>query len=647
MPYRHRVLLGSLGDDIHTVGIKLIQQTLVDDGYFVKFLGIQNNLISFFEAAADYEIIMISSLNGHSYLYLNEFASLMGRFKETFRNEQKIWYLGGNIALNQDPRTVEKRYMESGFTRVFVKPVKTDEILAYLQKDIHLHDVKPHDVPGRMWNASCKEDKGARLATDTMQSEADFYLERNSVLHEWKTGAEVRSSDVRKVHRNVKNLASTLYQAKCHSQVPLIQPRTGVATIPKQKKLLETLGEHAMDISSVQLDAACRVNNFTDAEKYMLESEASQKSLLNGFPVPVHGPSGLSQIIKVLDKPFQVRGGGPDHRFVYETSIAGGATGVEGGFLCYLMPYNKDKPPSESLKYWKYVDMLVGQYQKQYGISINREYFGTLTATLIEPCIPIVINIVQAILSAKSGVKSITVGYAEQGNRIQDIASMQVMEELTHFYLKKNGLQHYELSTVFHQYMAAFPKSEQASEQLIHESSVTAALAGATKIMTKTPVESIKIPSVEENIRGVKITRSAWKAAETTRINAVQLENEKKLITEEVVSIMKAIEDMGNGEYSRGIILAFQFGIIDIPFCPNMHAKGEVITFRGIDGAVRFANCKGFPFSKKVMEFHNEELELRKQYDRESKLSQIISKDVTRIWEEDYKYWPLDVDSLN
>lgn len=647
MPHKHRILLGTLGDDIHTVGIKLIQQTLVDHGYFVTFLGIQNQLQDFFKKAADHEVIMISSLNGHSHVYLNEFPALMGQYNDSFRGEKKLWYLGGNIVLNQDPIEVEKRYMQSGFTRVFVKPVGTDEILTNLEQDLYTHEVKPHDIPSRMLNTSGKLDPQAKFATDTIANPQSFFDERVAVLNEWKKGTEIKSTNIKEVHSQVQNLPKLLYKAKLRNEFPLIQPRTGVATIRDQQTLLSKLGAHAMDISSVQLDAACRVNNFMDAEKYMLESIESKKSLLNGFPVPVHGPIGLNKIIKTLDKPFQVRGGGPDHRFVYETSLAGGATGVEGGFLCYLMPYTKDRSPSESLNYWKYVDTLVGQYQRTHNVSVNREYFGTLTATLVEPSIPIVINIVQAILSAKNGVKSITVGYAEQGNRAQDIAGIRVMEEMTHHYLQKNRLTRYELTTVFHQYMAAFPKSEARSEQLIHESSVTAALAGATKIMTKTPVESIKIPSVEENIRGVNITHNAWKSVEASQVNPNLLEAEEALLREEVTCIMDAIEGLGNGEYSRGIMLAFQYGVLDIPFCPNIYAKGEVLTFRGIDGAIRFADCQDFPFSDKVKAFHHQELETRKQYDRESKVSKIISKDVTRVWNEDYKYWPLDVESLN
>ena len=46
-------------------------------------------------------------------------------------------------------------------------------------------------------------------------------------------------------------------------------------------------------------------------------------------------------------------------------------------------------------------------------------------------------------LSAKSGVKCISVGLAEQGNRSQDIAAIRILLKMTKYYLKKYGLGDY------------------------------------------------------------------------------------------------------------------------------------------------------------------------------------------------------------
>ena len=198
---------------------------------------------------------------------------------------------------------------------------------------------------------------------------------------------------------------------------PLIQPRTGVANTDDEIVILKYLRANGLEVSSIQLDAASRKNMYQKAVEGVFRTEKGKTSFLNGYPIPVHGVKGVESILQSIDTPFQIRAGSPDHRLVYEIGLAGGTSLVEGGFICYLFPYDKHTSPVTNLNNWKYVDKLTGWYHRQYSTVINREYFGPLNTTLIEPSIGICVNIVQAILSAKSGVKCISVGLAEQGNR--------------------------------------------------------------------------------------------------------------------------------------------------------------------------------------------------------------------------------------
>ncbi|OFX87040.1 MAG: methylaspartate mutase subunit E [Bacteroidetes bacterium GWE2_32_14] len=463
----------------------------------------------------------------------------------------------------------------------------------------------------------------------------------------WPTGLLVNDEKSVVNLKRASNLSNLLWKNKIKGKSPLIQPRTGVAELHKQIDLIKNLYRHGIDISSVQLDAASRRNYFSHAQKGFENSVHSKESFLNGFPVPIHGVEGVNKLVNSLPIPFQIRGGAPDHRFTYEIALAGGATGLEGGFICYLFPYEKEISPYDSYLYWQYIDMLTGKFLKENNILINREFFGPLTSTLIEPCIPIVINIVQTIMAASNGVKSISVGYAEQGNRWQDIAAINIMEQLVNFYLRKYGYLNCQITTVYHQYMAAFPKCEIKSEDLIIESSITAALSGATKVMTKTPVESIKIPSAEDNIRGIELTKKGFLKSFNSIIERTEIEKEVALIKKEVISIMNVIEELGNNNLAKGIIKAFEKGFLDIPFSPNKYNMGKVITLRGIDGAIRFADCGNLPFDESVKEFHYEELSKRVVTERENRVSKLIEKDLIRITKGDYKSWPLNKAYIN
>lgn len=641
-----RVLLGGLGDDAHSVGLTLLNWFLAESGFHVTSLGIQNNLDVFFKHAIDHDIIFISNINGHSELYVRDFADRLNTF-QIGNDEPKIWYIGGNLSVSKSNFQVTKSYIQMGFTRVYPKPVELDRVLTDLREDIAHYNIKERPVDKVYLNFDNFLDYQTEEINDHQPDRLTFEKERRAVLEGYKTGKDVNETDAARTLYNVKNLSKVLWYNKLFGKKPLVHPRTGVAEIGHQISLFKKLSEHNISVLSVQLDSASRRTLYDVAEQGLLDSIANGKSLLNGFPVPVHGVNGVKKIMENFNMPFQIRGGAPDHRFTYEVGVAGGATGLEGSFLCYLFPYDKPTSPLESLANWKYVDYLCAEYHRKYNILINREFFGPLTSTLIEPCIPIVINIIQALVCAKQGIRSISVGYAEQGNREQDIAALSIMEKLTNAYLIKFGFFDCQVTTVFHQYMAAFPGDVKKSEELIRESSTTAALANATKIMTKTPTESIKIPDVNDNVRGVMLTHEGFKKALDARLDHHRLEDEKKRMETQVVSLMNMIELLGGGHISRGAIKAFQEGILDIPFSPNKFNKGKSITFRGIDGAIRFANVENMPFPEEVKEFHQQELLIRKKYEGESNIVKIVEKDLFRIWKNEYKHWPLNVDSLN
>jgi len=69
----HTILLGGLGGDSHSVGLTILRQALSTNGYKVCYLGTQNCLQEFFELASLCNVVMISSMDGHSRYYLRGF----------------------------------------------------------------------------------------------------------------------------------------------------------------------------------------------------------------------------------------------------------------------------------------------------------------------------------------------------------------------------------------------------------------------------------------------------------------------------------------------------------------------------------------------------------------------------------------------
>jgi methylaspartate mutase epsilon subunit len=105
---------------------------------------------------------------------------------------------------------------------------------------------------------------------------------------------------------------------------------------------------------------------------------------------------------------------------------------------------------------------------------------------------------------------------------------------------------------------------------------------------------------------------------------------------------MTAIESLGNGSVARGAIRAFQKGILDIPFSPSRYNRNQLITARDCDGAIRFVNPEVLPFDEPTREYHLDRMHRRMVQERLTKTSEIIDRDLTRIWKGDYVGWPLD-----
>jgi methylaspartate mutase epsilon subunit len=638
----YRLLLGSLGDDSHSAGIILLGIAFKESGFQVENIGIMNRLEDFFSKAVGSDAVLISCMNGHTDLYIKDFPYHLKQFNKK-NPEPRVWYLGGNLSVQGEPEEVIKRYRKFGFDFVSPKPITCDEVMENLMRDFYRKGIKKKPNTAKAMGNNPLSINLEQI-DDRPLSDNEFRHQRQKVLNSWPTGKEVWDTRIENNHAEVqKNMQYVINQRlTSKTRVPLLQPRTGVAHISDEIKILTHLREKGMDISSIQLDAASRKNKYGAAQEGVMRTEEGKTSFLNGYPVPIHGVKGIERLKNSVDTPFQIRAGSPDHRLVYEIGAAGGASSLEGGFICYLFPYDKNTTPRQSLEYWKYVDKMVNMYYKTTGIVINREFFGPLTCNLMEPSIPICINIVQALLSAKQGVKSISVGLAEQGNRSQDVAAIRVLEKMTRRYLQKYRLKDVTVSTVYHQYMAAFPSRVEKAEEIITESSITGAKAGATRMMTKTPVESIQIPTMKENSEGLRLSRLGLDMAKDKTLNVEKINREIALLEREVTAIMKVIEQYGGDSIARGAIRAFQEGVLDIPFSPNVHNRNRLVTARDIDGAIRFVNPEVLPLDKEIIDLHKEKIYQRKKKERATKIYEILTTDLTRIWKGEYLRWPLD-----
>lgn len=636
---QHSILLGGIGGDSHSVGLTILRQALSANGYKVYYIGTQNPIEEFFRLAFLVNVVMISNMDGHAYHYLREFPEL----RTCCRHSNLLWYLGGNLVVGGGVGH-ERDFLSMGFDRVFVQFVDISTVLDTLKKD--LISIDPIMDRKNLWEKLCPHSSIsiASVSDEILDSEF-FKTTRLKVLDHWKTGPAAGNLEGNAEFLLKQPSFPLIQSQRFNGYRPiLIQPRSGVATIDEQIRYFQTFKKFGADVLSYQVDSYTRNNDYKGAEEEILESIRSKTSTINGFPIINHGVQGLRRIISEVGVPLQTRHSTRDPRLLVEISYAGGVTAFEGGPICYNIPYYRDYPLNESINNWQYVDRLTGLYHEQFGITLDREYFGTLTGTLIPPSIAIVVDVLEAILAIQQGVKCVSLGYAEQGHRIQDIAAMRTLATVAADIITNLGYKDIQINTVFNQFMAAFPQDPQRAEELITQSAVTAALSGVTRLVIKTPVEAIKIPSLADNVRGLGLAIRGVSMATQHWVDEERVKIECEVIEREVQAIFDSIVLCGSGSIAEGIVSGFEKGYIDVPFSPSIFNRGEVMTARDAEGAVRFLSIGNMQFDRDLREFHREKMQERQKLEGLISKDQnylLVEKDVMQIARENYECWPL------
>lgn len=620
-----KIVLAGIGGDAHSVGLTLLQRALHRKGYDVAFLGIQAPLIEIVVAARRADAVLISNLDGHARYYLADLPAL----RAELGGGRARWYLGGQPVLAADEDAVDE-LRRLGFDRILTGHVPLAAVLAMLAAE--LPPAVSRDAAPAYWRPLRVDDvhRPRRSVTE----------EREEVLAQWHTGEAARDRD-----RNAEALTNrvTMHDAQRHATACatlMLQPRTGVAARQAQLDLFHALADAGSDALSFQIDSLTRNNAYADVE-LILKRQTESGGALNGFPAVNHGVETVRAIAaEFSDIPLQVRHSTRDPRLLAEISFAAGITSFEGGAITYNLPYYRDYTPRESVARWRYVDALTASYRTRYGIVLDREFFGVLTAALIPPCLAVAVNVLEALLAAEAGVRSLSLGYAEQGNRIQDVAAIRALMSCTRRYLDRFGFGDAHLSTVFHQFMGMFPADPVKAKQLLRGSAVTAYLSGATRAMVKTYVEATSIPTKEQNVESLTLVRNAIATADRAGLDLAAVEEEHATIAAETAAIVDAALDAGGGDFGEAVVQAISRGFLDVPFSPSLWNAGQTLCVRDGSGAVRFADPGRLPLPAGIARRHADEVRRRVRREGRS-LEEIIETDILDIASGAFDRWPL------
>ncbi len=183
-------------------------------------------------------------------------------------------------------------------------------------------------------------------------------------------------------------------------------------------------------------------------------------------------------------------------------------------------------------------------------------------------------------------------------------------------YCKEFGYENMQLTSVFHQWMGGFPEDEAKAFGVISNGASAAALAGATKVIVKTPHEAIGVPTKEANAMGIRATKMVLNLLRGQRLpNSEEVQFEKDMIKREVKQIIDKVLELGNGDLAVGTVKAFEQGVLDIPFAPSKYNAGKMLPARDNNGMIRYLNAGNLPLSDDIKAFHTAKLQERADFE--------------------------------
>jgi len=417
------------------------------------------------------------------------------------------------------------------------------------------------------------------------------------------------SFDFDEIEHFIKNAPKELFISHHFKkrQGVLVQPRGGFPTYKKMFQLYETFMGADIDVLPLTIDSNTRLNDYAMAKKMLALSEENEMDMLNGYPLVNHGYRTTRKMITHFNKPVSLRHGTPDARLLVETALASGIFEIEGGPITYMLPYSKNFPLDKAFLYWKYVDKVCAKYST-INEPINRESFGPLTATLVPPCIVIVIQLIEMLLSIEEGVKSFSVSFSQNGSMMQDIVTANVLKKLAREYANMFGGEDAIINLVYHQWMGAFPRNKELSDSLINTNTVIAAMVRADKIIIKTRDEAFGIPTMQCNAQSVANTKYTLRTLKGLPVITDEAEEENLEL--EVRAIMDAVFNDPADTLWRKVFNTIKSGLIDVPFSPHIINHNAVITIRDDEGNIRIIDKGNLPLPERCFAYEKSKVKL-------------------------------------
>ncbi|WP_016908612.1 hypothetical protein [Streptomyces xiaopingdaonensis] len=371
----------------------------------------------------------------------------------------------------------------------------------------------------------------------------------------------------------------------------VVQPRMGFADAGAMRDgLAATRAARARTVGTVTLDSHTRVGWLEAAASALRDGVP-----LNGYPIVTHPAAVTGRMLSgIRDEhfPVQVRHGSARPLRIFRTLAELGLDASEGGPVSYCLPYGRT-PLADAVAEWAAACELYAGL-REFGLEPHLESFGgCMLGQLCPPSQLVAISVLEALFFARHGVRSVSVSYAQQTSAAQDREAVAALRLLCSELLPTD-----DWHVVVYAYMGVYPRTPHGARALLGQAADLAVRTGAERLIVKTTAESLRIPTIEENVEALEYAAGAVAGAPPPPVPFAASVAATDTYRE-AAALVDAVLDL-HPDLSRALLLAFRKGYLDIPYCLHPDNRGSTRSYIDADGWLRWEDTGALPIGHLV-----------------------------------------------